>query len=104
MNTDERRSELEQLRDENRRLRAIVAKLPKTADGVPIVPGMTLYLGHSDGAVRELTADAVTINGWGEDDRQWDEDPMTMKDWTGTRVHSSREAALAASKGEVHHG
>jgi len=32
-----------QLADEVERLRAIVDKLPKTADGVPVVPGMTLW-------------------------------------------------------------
>ena len=29
--------------DEIERLRAIVAKLPKTADGVPVVPGMDVW-------------------------------------------------------------
>lgn len=31
------------VRDELRRLRELVAKLPRTADGVPVVPGMTVY-------------------------------------------------------------
>jgi len=35
--------EKEQLREENNRLKAIVDKLPKTADGVTIVPGMDLW-------------------------------------------------------------
>jgi hypothetical protein len=31
------------LRAENERLKEVVEKLPKTADGVPVVPGMTIY-------------------------------------------------------------
>jgi hypothetical protein len=37
--------------DEIERLRAIVAKLPKTADGAPVVPGMTLFYIHPKGKV-----------------------------------------------------
>ena len=39
---------IRELRAERDRLAAIVAKLPTTADGVPIVPGMTLYIGGTD--------------------------------------------------------
>lgn len=32
-------------------LQAIIAKLPRTADGVPVVPGMTLFLLSGSGAI-----------------------------------------------------
>ena len=37
-----------ELKAENERLRAIVGKLPKTADGIPVTPGMTLYAIHAE--------------------------------------------------------
>lgn len=39
----------QQLLDELEKLRGIVGKLPKTADGVPIVPGMTVYEQRASG-------------------------------------------------------
>lgn len=39
----ERRKDYEELKAENARLREIVERLPKTADGVPATPGTRLY-------------------------------------------------------------
>ena len=36
----------EKAKAENMRLRAIVDRLPKTVDGMPIVPGMTVFIPH----------------------------------------------------------
>lgn len=47
---------VDDLEAENASLRAIVAKLPKTADGVPVTPGMTLYL-FSNNGMNELDVD-----------------------------------------------
>jgi len=44
---------------ESRELRAIVDKLPKTADGVPMVPGMEVWcigtMRYNNGAMEELS-------------------------------------------------
>ena len=44
---------LEELADEIERLQAIIDKLPKTADGVPVVPGMRLWSSYNNG--RDVT-------------------------------------------------
>lgn len=74
---------------------AIVAKLPKTADGVPIVPGMEIY-GRPNGSrlvVWSVASDRVKVTS----------DPVEQHD---VEVHatqllawwfSTREAALAAA-------
>jgi len=40
------RAAREKADEENNRLRALVDRLPKTADGVPLVPGMTVFIPH----------------------------------------------------------
>jgi len=44
--------------DQLTRLRAIVEKLPKTADGVPIVPGMYVYCAFRTGTIDGRVAGA----------------------------------------------
>jgi len=66
---DEVRREIERLEKESDQLRAIVDKLPRTADGVVVVPGMDLYkrVSHKDGGpwvvVQRPRADAIEANG-----------------------------------------
>jgi len=74
------------------RLRAIVDRLPKTADGMPITPGMKVWFQRSRNHGWEVTAELV--GGY------WD----TFKDWhcidfDGQRCFSTREAAEAARAG-----
>lgn len=72
---------------ERDRLGAIVAKLPHTADGVPIVPGMELwgvYSGHENDNHKEGSG---TI-------QRWTYEPA-LSSWA---IYSTRAAALAASK------
>jgi len=48
---------LDRLEDDVLSLRAIVAKLPKTADGVPVVPGMKLWeINKHNGGIHSFTA------------------------------------------------
>jgi hypothetical protein len=65
------------------RLRAIVGKLPKTADGEPVVPGMKLWIVNSSNEAVEteplLLGDS---EGWLQDYEM--------------EVYSTREAAEAA--------
>ena len=50
--------------DEIERLQAIIDKLPKTADGVPIVPGMIAWCHHCGITRAELIGEfGVTIEG-----------------------------------------
>jgi len=46
--------------DEIERLQAIIDKLPKTADGVPVVPGMTVYYRGMGGVVQ--TTNEMCVN------------------------------------------
>jgi len=90
------RSEVE---PELERLRAIVDKLPKTADGVPVVPGMRLWVfagahdyepsGLRSVTVRRLTA--MAASGW--EHRQLQRTPLS-------KFYSTREAAEAAEVDE----
>ena len=68
-------------------LEAIVAKLPKTKDGIPIVHGMTLYGWHPTPGVHEFFVDAryAAVPG--------------VWSW-----YSTREAALAAALKENDNG
>ena len=82
-------------------LEAVVAKLPKTADGVPVVPGASTDLWH----IAQRTANGIQAgdaehninwNGWGArffsdlDDEYWpSRDP--------SNCYSTRAAALAAT-------
>lgn len=56
-----RTSENESLRAERDRLAAVVDRLPKTADGVPIVPGMTVWVEAVP--VASGTVQHVTVTG-----------------------------------------
>jgi hypothetical protein len=74
---------------------AIVAKLPKTADGVPIVPDMTLYAATGWGAqvcalhtFQRREFDGVTPNIEGIFDGR-------ATSFPATRCYSTREAAEA---------
>jgi len=77
---------------ENKRLRAIVAKLPKTADGVPVVPGMMVYSDHGEWEVAGFRVDEegklaeIMSGGFGFD--------RLCTGW-----YSTREAAEAAGGG-----
>jgi hypothetical protein len=76
---------------ERDRLAEIVAKLPKTANGVPVVPGMDLWgwIERYDG-----TPGAVHQQNW-----------MTAKAEEIAKCYSTREAAEAAQRGgEVGNG
>ena len=54
------------LEDEIERLQAIVDKLPKTADGVPVVPGMAVFYSCKDfGPIRLTVADYVDWTEYG---------------------------------------
>lgn len=48
---DAQHAEIERLTDEAARLRAVVVKLPVTADGVPITPWMRVWIAPPDGRV-----------------------------------------------------
>ena len=57
---DQRADAYAKLKAEVKRLRAIVDKLPLTADGVPVVPGMeVVWLGESGGG-----EDTVALHWW----------------------------------------
>jgi hypothetical protein len=80
------------LEAENAKLRAIVAKLPKTADGVPVVPGMNLwelsthqYPMHTEQFIEEV----VSIS----QPRGFGGSPNAF-----CRCYSTREAAEAAKE------
>lgn len=78
-------------------LEAIVEKLPKTADGVPITPGMKVWGTSPFGGVRDPAT--AQLRGF------FDEYPIFACEWghnvAGRECYSTREAALAASKKEA---
>jgi len=47
----------------NAKLQAIVDKLPKTADGVAVMPGMKIWLDDSDGPVERVDTAICTTPG-----------------------------------------
>ena len=71
------------LKDDLDRLQAIVDKLPKTADGVPVVPGMEVWV-----TMTRLRQSHI-VKDWTEVDEQ---------DWE-KYFYSTREAAEAAARG-----
>lgn len=77
----------EQLETEIARLREIVDKLPKTADGVPVVPGMKVYYAivKEDLRVRDIYASRINSSS-----------PTRFSCWSS--IYSTREAAEAAAK------
>ncbi len=68
------------------RLQAIVDTLPKTADGVVIVPGATVWQVETSNAGRT----------WQITDRQTDPDIWPFSGWCKGRCYSTREAAEKA--------
>lgn len=86
-----------------RELEAIVAKLPKTADGVPIVPGMKLWVPAFDEVEDDggIYHHAVTYEGPVSDRHivyggaDWMQGPIPLK---GRTFYSTREAAEAAKQ------
>lgn len=86
---DEKDSEIEHLQ-------AIVDKLPKTADGVPIVPGMTVSVlaNYGDGLrIHKLVVYDLTSIGCSDGDRYH---------WDCHQCYSTREAAEAALDAKKH--
>ena len=77
----------------NRELRAIVDRLPKTADGKPVTPGMDLY----GGSGFLVCCDAIDIGNGRPVDAILSGTPM--RDWS-CEFYSTREAALAGKGGE----
>ncbi len=81
------------LREERKRLREIVSKLPVTADGVPIVPGMNVfsaidqYLGPT--GVQVITYVGRRGGVYVSDDGR--------REWNASCFYSTHAAALAAS-------
>jgi len=75
-------------------LEAIVAKLPKTADGVPIVPGMTVWEARGRDVYRMKNFRATLPDAEGFSESNWE------KGWSSVcrldRIFSTEAAALAA--------
>ena len=93
------------LADEVERLRAIVGKLPKTADGVPVVPGETYWCAFGDNT-GDYDTDWVVLDcryvGYAKPHVDYDwEIPGAL--WEGAcsppgfDVYSTREAAESAA-------
>jgi hypothetical protein len=74
------------------RLLAIVAKLPKTADGVPVVPGMRVWW-VCNRAIWAGTVDGVTC------DQVWliPDEGEHWGTWSPSDCYSTREAAEKAA-------
>ena len=68
--------------------RYIIDKLPKTADGVPVVPGMQVWL------VEHPTTLGHTVSAIGRRGRIWLENKGAI--YYGQEIASTREAAEAA--------
>ena len=91
---DELTEQLAQAEAENTRLRAIVDRLPKTADGVPVVQGDTLFgVSEIDGRIVRLTADEPTL--WAAIEDLPDEGVSDERVWYFcVNAYSTREAAV----------
>lgn len=78
--------------DEIERLQEIIGHLPKTADGVLIVPGISVWLKTG----KNVTVDSVEVMldtiGWRD---------ITGRPYLGSECYSTSEAAEAARKGPV---
>lgn len=82
--------EAEKLEAETERLQAIVDKLPTTADGVAVLPGMTVWVDadYGDGLkIWELVVDDLSMAG------AWD---GARCHWGHFHSYSTREACEAA--------
>ena len=91
--------------EENESLRAIVAKLPQTADGVPVVPGMNCAT--LDGVNGDIVRDDVGVLAIICDGAEG-ECRLTLRDLDGAEwdadvedCYSTREAAQAAAEKET---
>ena len=103
MNLQSALNEIDTLRAEITRLRAIVERLPKTADGVPVTPGMLVWDGTS---LTQTYDDGSPYTGF-RVNRVGSEIAFTRqrKSWvdveglgeiTTDNLYSTRAAALAA--------
>ena len=93
------------LLEEIKRLRAVVEKLPKTADGVPITPGMKLYrvFDYGNGNVSE-PHETKPITGFNTDESGRLNSIHFENGWTMVAEHSetySTFEAAEAAKGQV---
>ena len=77
--------------DEIERLQADVAKLPKTKDGVPIIPLMTVYRPDGSGSVKTIPVDTISL-----DNRVWYLQRFRVHLGRPGDCYSTREAAEAA--------
>ena len=68
-----------------RELEAVVEKLPKTADGVPLVPGMAIWVWTDDGLAEDVADNAYCC----------DHDLYPLHD-----TYSTEQAAHAAAGGK----
>lgn len=84
------RAELAKANAEIERLRSIVDSLPKTADGVPIIPGMTLWLVVYNALGQQVYEAVPDVVVEGEYVRTW------FGAIRSDRCYSTREAAEAA--------
>jgi len=96
---DRLQAKVEALQAEIKRLRDIVDKLPKTADGVPVVPGMTVWVNDNGiGVYAERHVEEVANTGfykYVERRAGW------SCEWcAGKNSYSTREAAEAGGKKE----
>lgn len=85
------RTKIATLRERVRVAEEIVARLPKTADGVRVAPGMHLYslIGRSEREIGLGVAWMYESNEWPEDGEQ---------ERTFLQNYSTRDAALSARK------
>jgi len=72
---------------------ALVDKLPQTADGVPVVPGMTVWWVRNDEVWHGIVAGATSIVVWVKPDKG-----DLAEAWQPGGCYSTREAAEAARK------
>lgn len=91
------------VQDGKAEMQAIVAKLPTTKDGVPIVPNMEVWLPgyeHPGEVVYLAAGGALLVN----DSSDWPDCPMQEGDWAlryAESLYSSQAAAKAAGGEDV---
>ena len=82
---------IRELREKLAKANAIIDKLPKTADGVPIVPGMRLYSERHQawgGGIGSYVVASLQTTSTSD------------LDWIDGRLYSTEAAALAAKEGK----
>jgi len=89
------RSERDEARAEIERLQAIVERLPKTADGVPVYPGMQVWY-HSECLPGSVTGPWVVVHFNDAISVALRQSPGVMTSRLLRRSFSTREAAEAA--------